>query len=112
MFEKFSFDIWNAIITVFSIIAGTVGFLVRRLYKKLDDQDEKIELHDKRYILLETEVSELKIKIAENHPNKDEFRQFKNEIYTMLTQLLNPINSKLENIDNYLRSSVLKRKDD
>ncbi len=110
MFDNF--DIWNGIITFVSIVAGAVGFLVRRLYKKLDDQDERFVLHEQRHEMLETEVSELKIRIAENHPNKDEFRQFRNEMYSMLTQLLNPINSKLENIDNYLRSSVLKRKDD
>ena len=99
------FNLWNAIITILSIVAGAIGFIIRRVFKKLDEVEVKAEI-------IEKEVSELKLKVAEEHPNKDDFLDFKYEITQMLIQFITPINTKLENIESYLRNNTLKRKDD
>lgn len=95
----------NAAVTVLSIAAGGVGYLIKRIFSKLDENAMKAER-------LEEEVSDLKVKIVENHPNKSDFDNFKRDITAMLVQIIAPINSKLESIESYLRTSTLKRKDD
>lgn len=99
------FDVMNAAVTVLSIAAGGVGYLIKRIFSKLDENAMKAER-------LEEEVSDLKVKIVENHPNKSDFDNFKRDITAMLVQIIAPINSKLESIESYLRTSTLKRKDD
>lgn len=100
-----NFDVWNAVITALSIVAGAVGFLVKRLFKRIDEHQSQIQT-------VEDEVSNLKVKLVENHPNKNDFDSFKRDITQMLVQIISPINTKLENIEMYLRTQVPKRKDD
>lgn len=99
------FDIMNALVTILSIVAGAVGFIIKRIFSKIDETSSKAER-------LENDVAELKVKMVENHPNKSDFDGFKRDITSMLVQIITPINTKLENIENYLRTSTLKRKDD
>ena len=99
------FDVMNAAVTVLSIAVGGVGYLIKRIFSKLDENAMKAEK-------LEEEVSDLKVKIVENHPNKSDFDNFKRDITAMLVQIIAPINSKLESIESYLRTGTLKRKDD
>lgn len=100
-----NFDIMNAAVTVLSIVAGAIGFIIKRIFSKMDETAGKAEK-------LEEDVAALKVRMVENHPNKSDFDNFKRDITSMLVQIITPINTKLENIENYLRTSTLKRKDD
>lgn len=100
-----NFDIMNAAVTVLSIVAGAIGFIIKRVFSKIDETAGKAEK-------LEEDVAALKVRMVENHPNKSDFDNFKKDITSMLVQIITPINTKLENIENYLRTSTLKRKDD
>lgn len=95
----------NAVVTALSIIAGAIGFTIRRIFSKLDETSTKTEK-------LEEDVTSLKVRMVENHPNKNDFDSFKRDITSMLVQIITPINSKLDSIETYLRTSTLKRKDD
>ena len=100
-----NFDIMNAAVTVLSIVAGAIGFIIKRIFSKIDETSGKAEK-------LEEDVAALKVRMVENHPNKSDFDNFKRDITNMLVQIITPINTKLENIETYLRTSTLKRKDD
>ena len=100
-----NFDIMNAAVTVLSIVAGAIGFIIKRIFSKMDETAGKAEK-------LEEDVAALKVRMVENHPNKSDFDNFKRDITSMLVQIITPINTKLENIETYLRTSTLKRKDD
>lgn len=100
-----NFDIMNAAVTVLSIVAGAIGFIIKRIFSKIDETAGKAEK-------LEEDVAALKVRMVENHPNKNDFDNFKRDITNMLVQIITPINTKLESIENYLRTSTLKRKDD
>lgn len=100
-----NFDIMNAAVTILSIVAGAIGFIIKRIFSKMDETAGKAEK-------LEEDVAALKVRMVENHPNKSDFDNFKRDITSMLVQIITPINTKLENIENYLRTSTLKRKDD
>lgn len=100
-----NFDIMNAAVTVLSIVAGAIGFIIKRIFSKIDETAGKAEK-------LEEDVAALKVRMVENHPNKSDFDNFKRDITSMLVQIITPINTKLENIENYLRTSTLKRRDD
>lgn len=100
-----NFDIMNAAVTVLSIVAGAIGFIIKRIFSKIDETSGKAEK-------LGEDVADLKVRMVENHPNKSDFDNFKRDITSMLVQIITPINTKLENIENYLRTSTLKRKDD
>lgn len=95
----------NAAVTVLSIVAGAIGFIIKRIFSKIDETAGKAEK-------LEEDVAALKVRMVENHPNKNDFDNFKRDITNMLVQIITPINTKLESIENYLRTSTLKRKDD
>lgn len=99
------FDIMNALVTVLSIVAGAIGFIIKRIFSKIDENSEKAER-------LENDVAELKVRMVENHPNKNDFDGFKRDITSMLVQIITPINSKLDSIESFLRTSTLKRRDD
>lgn len=99
------FSVMNAIVTILSIIAGAAGFVIKRIFSKIDDTSAKTEK-------LEEDVAALKVRMVENHPNKNDFDTFKRDITNMLVQIITPINSKLESIETYLRTSTLKRRDD
>lgn len=100
-----SFDIMNAVVTVLSIIAGAGGYVIKRIFSKLDENAKKTEQN-------EIDIANLKVRMVENHPNKSDFDGFKRDITSMLVQIITPINTKLESIEGYLRTSTLKRRDD
>lgn len=100
-----SFDIMNAAVTVLSIIAGAGGYIIKRIFSKLDENAKKTEQN-------EIDIANLKVRMVENHPNKSDFDGFKRDITSMLVQIITPINTKLESIEGYLRTSTLKRRDD
>lgn len=100
-----NFDIMNAAVTVLSIVAGAIGFIIKRIFSKIDETAGKAEK-------LEEDVAALKVRMVENHPNKSDFDNFKRDITSMLVQIITPINTKLDSIETYLRTSTLKRRDD
>lgn len=81
------FNLWNTALTTG---IGALGYFIK---SSMDRTKE-----------LERDVADLKIKLVENHPNKSDFKDFKLEISTMLHQLIDPVNTKLDNIENYLRN--------
>jgi hypothetical protein len=92
-------------ITVLSIVASAVGFIIKKIFSKIDQNAAKIDR-------VEQDVNNVKVAMITNHPHKDDFDNFKRDLTALLTAIISPMNTKLENIETYLRTQVPKRKSD
>lgn len=88
---------WNAVVTVVGIISSACGFIIKRLFGRIDVLEGRMEA-------IEQDNAAIKVQIAKEHPNKEDFREFKLEVHQVLTHLLTPVNSKLESIEEHLRN--------
>lgn len=88
---------WNAIVTVVGIISSSCGFIIKRLFGRIDALERRVEE-------VEEDNANIKVKVAEDYPKKEDFREFKLEVHQVLTHLLTPMNNKLDSIEEHLRN--------
>lgn len=89
--------VWEIVSGVVSLLLSIVSFFVRRLYTKLDNSDAKIEA-------LENALAEHRIEDVANYVKRDEMKTLWDSLKTEMRDLLAPMGSKLQSIEEFLRA--------
>jgi len=98
-------DFVGIALAILGIAASATGFIIKKIFTRIDLNSTKIDR-------LERDVGDVKVTMITNHPHKNDFDNFKKDLTALLTTIISPMNTKLENIETYLRTQVPKRKSD